>query len=401
MNAVVNGAILSLPLTAAVWLALRLLPRRSVSAAARYVIWWIALIATIALPIAYLPPSPRAAAIALTATVAQAGFEAAVFEQAQTTFSRPPATTPARLPIRIPTGTWTRWIAIAWAISALLLLARLIASCATLLRRKRASRPTDLVIPLPRNARLLLSDEIPAPMTVGFLHPAILLPARIIDQLDPEQIRQVALHESAHLARRDDYALIVERAIEAALALHPAVRFIARQIDLEREIACDDSVVRITQHPKSYAACLTRVAEMSGPTSFAAAAFLQYRSQLSTRVDALLDQARATRTRLLKTRVALVAATLIALSWTLTKTPALLAFSTPLPTSQPKSQPAPVPVEPARPQLIPRLIAQAGLAPAAPRSGNPAGFRSLIARASDDSQRRLRPRPHPRRLHCS
>jgi hypothetical protein len=105
------------------------------------------------------------------------------------------------------------------------------------------------------------------------------------------------------------------------------------------------------------------VAEISGRISFAAAAFLQDRSQLSQRVDVLLDHARATRTRLLKTRLTLVASILIAVSWTLPKTPALLAFSTPLPTPQPRSQPAPVPVEPTTPKPAPSLIAQAAPAP--------------------------------------
>ena len=299
MHAILNAAILSLPLTAAVWLALRLLPRRAINAAARYVIWWALLVATVFLPITYLPPhiSPKP----VTPAASPAAFiETPVFNPAQTAPPALPAAPRLRLPVRIATGPWTSWLLLMWAVTALLMLARLIASCATLLRRKRASRPMESAIALPRNARLLLSEEIPAPMTVGFLYPAILLPASFPDQLDPEQIQQIALHESAHLARRDDYALIFERAIEAALALHPAVRFIARQIDLEREIACDDSVVRITQRPKSYAACLTRVAEMSGPGSFAAAAFLQHRSQLGARVDALLDQARATRTRLLR-----------------------------------------------------------------------------------------------------
>ncbi len=366
MNALINGSILSLPLTAAVWLALRLLPRRSLSAASRYIIWWMALLGTLALPIAYLPP--RVSSRPISAVTLTADVQAAVFEQIQTTLSIPHPTAPApsRFPLRVATGNWTRWIALAWAESALLMLARLILSCFTLLRRKRASQPIQLAIPLPRHARAMLSFEVPAPMAVGFLRPAILLPARFIDQLTPDQIEQIALHESAHLARRDDYALVLQRAIEAAFALQPAVRFIARQLDLEREVACDDRVVQATQQAALYAACLTRVAEMSGRISFAAAAFSQDRSQLSRRVDLLLDHARTARVRLMKTRLAFVAVMLTALAWSLAKTPVLLAFSTPLPVPQAKPQTAPIPVVPPKPQPAPKLIAQAVRPPAAP-----------------------------------
>jgi beta-lactamase regulating signal transducer with metallopeptidase domain len=362
MNALINGSILSLPLTAAVWLALRLLPRRSLSAAARCIVWWMALLGTLALPAAYLPQRISSRPISLATPPAQ--IEAPVFVPLQTAriAPMPPAHSP--FPIRISAGSWTRGIAITWAISALLMLARLILSCFTLLRRKRASQPIEIAIPLPRHARAMLSTEVPAPMAVGFLRPAILLPARFFDQLTPDQIEQIVLHESAHLARRDDYALVLQRAIEAAFALHPAVRFIARQLDLEREIACDDRVVEVTHQATSYAACLTRVAEMSGRISFAAAAFSQNRSQLSRRVDMLLDQARTTRTRLLKTRLAFVAVMLTALAWTLAKAPTLLAFSTPSPVSQVTSRPAPIPVEPAKPQPAPKLLAQAVRPPA-------------------------------------
>ena len=37
---------------------------------------------------------------------------------------------------------------------------------------------------------------------------------------------------------------LVQRILEALFALHPMVRWIARRIDLEREIACDDSCWR-------------------------------------------------------------------------------------------------------------------------------------------------------------
>src|SRR5260370_21934325 len=74
----------------------------------------------------------------------------------------------------------------------------------------------------------------------------------------------MGLHEAAHLARGDDVALIFQRLLQAVFALHPVVHWIARRIDLEREIACDDFVVEATGQPRPYAACLTRVVELTG-----------------------------------------------------------------------------------------------------------------------------------------
>lgn len=385
MNAIVNAAILSLPLTAAVWLALRLLPRRSLSASARYVIWWTALVTTVLLPLAYVPMHVSNAPIANVAPTVI--LDLPVLAVAAVTIRAVPSS-PAgaklRFPIRIATGAWTRAILIAWAAAAFLLLARLIVSCFALLRLKAGSRPFWIAIPFSRNARLMLSPEVPAPMAVGFLRPAILFPARYLDELSAEEIRQIALHESAHLIRRDDYALIVERALEAVFALHPAVRFIASQLDLEREIACDDRVLQATGQPKSYAACLTRVAEMSSQMAFPAAAFAQNVSQLGRRVDMLLDQTRRARTRLLKTRLAFAAATLFGIAWTLAKAPALLAFSAPaaqsMPSAPPQFQAPPQLQAPSRPApALPRLLAQA---PAPAQAFSPAFNQAAVNRPS-------------------
>lgn len=356
LNAILNGAILSLPLTATVWLALRLLPRRAANASARYVIWWATLLAIVALPIAYLPasskPSPEPAPRAELKPMAHVSVP--LMPAAPAPANRLTVSEPARrFPVRVSTGphvyVLTQGLLLAWAVSALLMLARLILSCAALLRRKRIAHSVEPPISLARNARLLLSNEVSAPMAVGFLRPAILIPQRIYTELNPEQIQQIAIHESAHLARHDDYGLLLERALEAAFALHPAVRFIARQIDLEREIACDAQVVGVTHPAASYAACLTRVAEISGPIPVAAAAFLQNRSQLSQRVDVLLEQAQGTRTRLLKTRLALAASTFAAMAFMLAKSPALLALSAPPPQVHAALARIPGATQPARP----------------------------------------------------
>jgi erythromycin esterase-like protein len=92
---------------------------------------------------------------------------------------------------------------------------------------------------------------------------------------------------------------------------------------LEGEIACDDFVVEATGQARSYAACLTRVVELSGGVraSLAAVAATEERSHLGRRVEMLLDRRHHTGTRLLKARLAAIAGALMALAWIAAKTP--------------------------------------------------------------------------------
>jgi beta-lactamase regulating signal transducer with metallopeptidase domain len=247
---------------------------------------------------------------------------------------------PAAFPIAVPPSRWPRWLIVPWLSLSLLLLARLMASLLMLNRLKArarqapaclASRVEDWLAQCEgtrSGIRLALSAEIPTPIAAGPLNPAILIPERLFGELTADDLDRIGLHETAHLVRRDDYALIIQRALEAIFVVYPLVYWIARRIDLEREIACDDLVIAATGRPRLYAACLARIVEaadgMGSPWPVATAA--EDRSQLARRVDALLDKTRHMGAHLMKRRLGAVTAMLIALVFTAGRVPSMIAF---------------------------------------------------------------------------
>jgi hypothetical protein len=131
-------------------------------------------------------------------------------------------------------------------------------------RLKSNGSPAGLAVPisLSRPVDVLVSERIAMPMAVGYRRPAILLPRALVDRLTPEELRHVLLHESAHLLRKDDWIALAERVVRAVFFFQPAVYWIGRQIEQEREIACDDWVVAQSGNPKPYATSLARLAEL-------------------------------------------------------------------------------------------------------------------------------------------
>lgn len=109
------------------------------------------------------------------------------------------------------------------------------------------------------------------------------------------------------------------------------MRWISRQIHLEREIACDDAVISLTGLARPYAACLTHAAELAGgfPASPVAAAATDERPHLAKRVEMLLDRTRHKGARVLGMRFAVLAAGIILLGLAFAKTPRLAAFAAP------------------------------------------------------------------------
>jgi beta-lactamase regulating signal transducer with metallopeptidase domain len=358
---------ISVPLVALIWLGLRLTSPRILSAAARYVVWWVALAITIALPFAYVPAHPSVSVVRIAPAITEGTQLEPVSSFPSATSSK--ATAPSRFPLHITAGPWIAGISAAWVLAAFLFLLRLAVSCALLSGRKARARilSTTIDASTRRKIRMAVTDEVSAPMAAGFLRPTILVPTPFLGQLDPSELELIALHEAAHFARRDDYALILERIVEAVFVLHPTVRCIARQIDLEREIACDDRVVEATGRPRPYAACLTRVAELSGGLrgSFSAAAVTREGSHLTRRIEMLLDKTRRTGTRWLKTRLACALAVVSALAWMAARTPAVLAFTMPPPVTiaVPLASAAPIITGTKPPKPAPRLMAQAAPAP--------------------------------------
>jgi hypothetical protein len=121
---------------------------------------------------------------------------------------------------------------------------------------------------------------------IGFFAPRILIPEWLFEKLTRHELEQVVLHEAEHLRRGDDWTNLLQKLFLAVFPLNPALAFAERRLCREREMACDEGVVRRTQAPRAYAACLAGLAERH----------IEHRSEalsLGARAKALALNARA------------------------------------------------------------------------------------------------------------
>jgi beta-lactamase regulating signal transducer with metallopeptidase domain len=114
-----------------------------------------------------------------------------------------------------------------------------------------------------RTAELCTSTEVERPSVFGFFSPRILIPPALFERLNPSELEQVIRHEMEHLRRADDWTNLLQKAGLVLFPLNPALLWVERQLCAERELACDDRVLRSTSGRKTYALCLTRLAEFS------------------------------------------------------------------------------------------------------------------------------------------
>ncbi len=168
-----------------------------------------------------------------------------------------------------------------------------------------------------RKIRYYLSDKIQVPLVIGFIKPVILFPAMLATQLDMKQLEALMIHELSHI-RRNDYLFNLLRTLtETILFFNPFAWMIGKMMDIERENACDDKVIELTNAPLTYAQALLQLELLTNTQkpvlALAATGQEQHLYQRIKRITNMKTESINSRQKLLS--IAVTFATLISLAW--------------------------------------------------------------------------------------
>jgi beta-lactamase regulating signal transducer with metallopeptidase domain len=292
------------------WVALKI--SRCNNATTRHAVWSLALVASFIVPFISAMPivlphyttSPVASVQQkhVPTTQFRASHEAVPPRQSSLSVTRPSFQVQPTI-AQIATA--------AWLVVVLAILARLLISLIYLNRLKHDALPLavearhaltryDRAHKGDRDVRICVSDEITVPVAVGIFDAMILIPSDLVHELDANDLDRVLLHELAHVRRSDDWINLFERIVQAMFFFSPGIYWISRQMDLEREVACDDWVLEQSAENVPYARCLARIVEMTQWPYRAPAApgVFVTRKSMSIRIERLLARGRDIRVRL-------------------------------------------------------------------------------------------------------
>lgn len=141
-----------------------------------------------------------------------------------------------------------------------------------------------------------LVAERPLAWASGWVRPWLLLSSWMEEHLDRRELEAVIMHELAHVARRDTLILWMGRVLRDAFWYLPTSRAAYRQLEEDKEFACDDLVVGMTHRPLALASALTKVwlqevdgAATSATFTYGLAQHLEgTRPQMVTRIERLM-----------------------------------------------------------------------------------------------------------------
>src|SRR5690606_26248851 len=109
-------------------------------------------------------------------------------------------------------------------------------------------------------------------------------------ELPEAQREAIAYHELLHVERGDWTHVIAEEFVRSLLWFHPAVWYALAQVQLAREQAVDEEVVRATRDRTGYLDALVAVAARKMVADVAPAPLFLKKRQLAVRVAAMLKE---------------------------------------------------------------------------------------------------------------
>ena len=168
---------------------------------------------------------------------------------------------------------------------------------------------------------LVVSGSNLIPAVVGTLRPRIVVPLRLLDQLDVDELAAVLLHEEMHRRHADPAIALVQRLATSLLFFFPLVAPLQRRIREAAELRCDEGALRAGADPAAYARALARTVQLGLDPSPAPAALGDGSPSLvARRIDRLNEPGRIR--IMMKHRLAMgIAVALLAVGFFLPVTP--------------------------------------------------------------------------------
>lgn len=154
----------------------------------------------------------------------------------------------------------------------------------------RILKTTNTALASNIHIQIFESLYVKGPLMLGMLHPIILFPIGLINQLSTAEVESILAHEIAHVMRYDFLINIIQSVIEVLFYYHPAVWWISANVRAEREYACDQLVMSHSVNPIDYAKLLVKLQEYSNQNNNQLTlAFASDSNNLSNRIKRILN----------------------------------------------------------------------------------------------------------------
>lgn len=116
-----------------------------------------------------------------------------------------------------------------------------------------------------REVRVMCSETVPVPVTIGLFRPVIILPDSLLREGNSDLLTSAIGHEFIHVARRDYLLNFIYELLFLPISFHPAAALLRRRVKQTRELCCDELVAERILNAEVYARSLVTLASSAPP----------------------------------------------------------------------------------------------------------------------------------------
>ena len=268
----------------ATWVLIRLLARRD--PLLRYRLWFAGLVLSVILPACPRPELPNA----LSSQVQVASHEEQALQHAGLRHVR-----------LFPTALFSDSLLCAFVGAALFGFARLLFGFVGTFHMARFSSPASLSsatlshyeatarrLGLTSSPSLRVQARVYSPATAGWRKPLILLPSSA-SSWNEGDLSAALSHELVHVVRNDFFWNIVSRSLLLPLLYNPLSWWLRRQLEVAREMVCDEQAAALSENRQAYAEALLSMGRASFRSSHGLALNWYTEHPLEERIMQLLS----------------------------------------------------------------------------------------------------------------
>jgi bla regulator protein BlaR1 len=140
-----------------------------------------------------------------------------------------------------------------------------------------------------RSVRIIATDQVYSPALFGLVRPCLLLPERILTDMDRNELRYIFLHELAHLKRHDTFLGMIASILHVLHWFNPLIGYGFRRMRADQELACDSlALYRLNDNEiPAYGHTVLNLIEqvLRSRSRFALTGFLGNRARLTQRIS--------------------------------------------------------------------------------------------------------------------
>ncbi len=163
------------------------------------------------------------------------------------------------------------------------------------------------LLSLRRPLEVAVSASLVTPAASGWLRPVVMLPKSALRRITRDQLRDVLVHEAAHISRGDQLVVPLQLVARAVFWPIVPIHMLNRELDCAREEVCDNFVLAARDAVR-YGETLLRLAELVGNATplLTSVGIFNWRGKLESRIAGLIGESRNTATNVgAATRVAI------------------------------------------------------------------------------------------------